>query len=108
MFNTLYDLLNHSWKGNVRELKNEAEKFCMNLDFDNLQPASKKEHSLSSVNIDSSTYKKRMMDFEKELIKNELIYNKGSIKKTLESLGIPRQTLREKMIKYNLERKDYF
>ena len=80
----------------------------MNLDFDNFQPASKKEHSPGSVNIDSSTYKKRMMDFEKELIKNELIYNKGSIKKTLESLEIPRQTLREKMIKYNLERKDYF
>ena len=106
--NVIDGLLSRSWKGNVRELKNEAEKFCMNLDFDNFQPASKKEHSPGSVNIDSSTYKKRMMDFEKELIKNELIYNKGSIKKTLESLEIPRQTLREKMIKYNLDRKNYF
>ena len=80
----------------------------MSIDFDNFQPASKKEHSAGSVNIDSSTYKKRMMCFEKELIKNELIYNKGSIKKTLESLEMPRQTLREKMIKYNLDRKNYF
>jgi len=42
--------------------------------------------------------------FEKTLIIQALTHQKGSIKKAMESLGLPRKTLTDKMKKYGLER----
>ena len=45
--------------------------------------------------------------FEKHLIESSLSDNNGNIQDTIETLGIARRTLNEKMRKYGLDRKDY-
>ena len=45
--------------------------------------------------------------FEKCIIQQSLADNNGNIQATIETLGIPRRTLNEKMRKYGLDRKDY-
>jgi two-component system C4-dicarboxylate transport response regulator DctD len=45
--------------------------------------------------------------FEKHLIEQALIENKGSIQDAMEALNIPRRTLNEKMRIYDLDRKNY-
>jgi len=61
----------------------------------------------SLMEVQGSTLHERVFEFEKKMIENELIRNKGNIKKTLSSLKIPRQTLRDKMQKYALKRKSF-
>ena len=43
--------------------------------------------------------------FEKTLIEQALNQNKGDLGKVMESLGLPRKTLSDKMKKYALQRK---
>jgi len=103
------DLLSRAWEGNIRELKNETEKFILGLDFDwsITNPVSEVSFPSSLSGKKVGTYAQKMFDFEKELIKKELESNKGLIKNILETLQIPRQTLRDKMKKHGLRRKDF-
>jgi len=45
--------------------------------------------------------------FEKTLLEQELLRQKGSIKGTMEALGLPRKTLYDKMRKYELDKDIY-
>lgn len=103
------DLLSQAWEGNIRELKNETEKFILGLDFDwsITNPASEVSSPSSLSGEKVGAYAQKMFDFEKELIKKELKCNKGNIKNILEALQIPRQTLRDKMKKHGLRRIDF-
>ncbi|MFB9887844.1 sigma-54-dependent transcriptional regulator [Balneatrix alpica] len=100
----IHSLLTHHWPGNVRELRNLAERYvllgeaCV-FEFDRLitedspgQPASLPE---------------QVERFEKMLIHAELSRHDGSIKDTMEALGLPRKTLTDKMRKYGLDKQDY-
>ncbi len=99
----LQELIMHPWPGNVRELKNVAE--CAVIGFstqkpsvaDIIHPATKSSLSLS----------KQVEIIEKKIIETSLSDNKGNIQDTMETLGIARRTLNEKMRKYGLDRKDY-
>ena len=48
-----------------------------------------------------------LLEFEKKMIETKLPRHKGNIKKTLAALKIPRQTLRDKMNKFDLHRKSF-
>jgi len=45
--------------------------------------------------------------FEKTIIEQALIEHKGNLAKVMESLKLPRRTLSDKLVKYDLERKSY-
>jgi two-component system C4-dicarboxylate transport response regulator DctD len=98
-------LMTHSWPGNVRELRNVAERYVLlgeSLGYD-LQMLIHDHHDSQSA----ITLPQQVECFEKSIIEQELIQQKGSLKKTMEALGIPRKTLYDKMQKYGLDKSNY-
>ena len=101
----MHSLVNHDWPGNVRELRNLAERYVLlgencTFDFENrpiTDLGSRQEMTLPD----------KVEEFEKMLIQAELSRCGGSIKETLDSLGLPRKTLYDKMKKYGLDKNDF-
>ncbi|KDE41075.1 MAG: sigma-54-dependent transcriptional regulator [Nitrincola lacisaponensis] len=101
----MHSLMLHDWPGNVRELRNLAERYVLlgescTFDFDN-RPIT------LDVPGQGMTLPEQVERFEKMLIHTELGRHGGSIKDTLESLGLPRKTLYDKMRKYGLDKSHY-
>ncbi|MGB0732762.1 MAG: sigma-54-dependent transcriptional regulator [Pontibacterium sp.] len=101
----MHSLMMHDWPGNVRELRNLAERYVLlgescTFDFEN-RPITEGEQTLTM------TLPEQVERFEKMLIQAELAQHAGSIKDTLESLGLPRKTLYDKMRKYGLDKNDF-
>lgn len=96
-------LMGHDWPGNIRELRNIAERNVLlgehcTFDFDNQLITQEK----TGLNL-----AEQVGQFEKLLIHTELSKCGGSIRDTQESLDLPRKTLYDKMKKYGLDKKDY-
>lgn len=88
---------NHTWEGNIRELQHTVEKAVImadNRDIDtellNLQPA--KEES------DSTT----LEDMERRMIREAMVQCDGNLTVVARRLGITRQTLYNKIKRYDL------
>lgn len=101
----MHSLMLHDWPGNVRELRNLAERYILlgescTFDFDN-RPI--------TLNLPGNgmMLSEQVERFEKMLIHTELGRHGGSIKDTLETLGLPRKTLYDKMRKYGLDKSHY-
>ena len=97
-------LLEHDWPGNIRELRNMAERYVLlgeSFQFD-LSALMQAQNS-----SDGLTLPEQVSCFEKTLIEQALVQYKGNLQNVLESLGLPRKTLSDKMKKYQLERKRY-
>ena len=98
-------ILNHNWKGNVRELRNLIERIAI------LQPDSKDKtsniikESLKNENIQekisknslSITLKEAREKFEKEYLTIQLKKFKGNISKTANFVGMERSALHRKL-----------
>lgn len=97
----LHVLLGHDWPGNIRELRNIAERYVLlgeayNFDLAALMQSSEKPEGLSLA--------EQVACFEKTLIAQALNHHKGSTREVMEALDLPRKTLADKMKKYGLER----
>jgi len=97
-------LLQHNWPGNVRELKNTAERYVLmgesfNYDLEQILHNKESEHQL--------TLPRQVEYFEKSLIEQELVRQKGNLKACMENLGLPRKTLYDKMKKFGLDKSQY-
>ena len=105
----MQNLMTRPWEGNVRELKNEAEKYVLRLVM--YIPGQNECFSSFPENRITGNGERTLNDqltiFEKTIIEQELIRQNGDIKNTYLALGIPRQTLYYKIQKYNLNRKHY-
>lgn len=105
----MQDLLTREWEGNIRELKNEAEKFVLGLNFD-VPAAENPSDSPASMVFppqNGKSFKEQVASFEKTLIEQELKSWKGDLKKIQANLNIPKQTLYDKIKTFGLNRKDY-
>ncbi|MBC8284245.1 MAG: sigma-54-dependent Fis family transcriptional regulator [Nitrospinae bacterium] len=102
-------LTNERWDGNIRELKNEAEKYVLGLGLGLLNnTVNDKNSSSMDASVDTAlTLTEQMKAFEKKIIEQELLRQGGSIKNSHAALGIPRQTLVDKMKKYGFEKKNF-
>ena len=101
----IHALLAHRWPGNVRELRNVAERYVLlgeNCGFDLEQVLRGNEDGQSPI-----TLPQQAECFEKSVIEQALSANKGNIKETMESLGVPRKTLYDKMQKFGLDKRNY-
>lgn len=101
---SLQVLLEHDWPGNIRELRNIAERYVLlgesfQFDLSALMRA--------NTNSEGLTLPEQVSCFEKTLIEQALTQSKGDLPKVMTSLGLPRKTLADKMKKYALERKRY-
>ncbi|MEO1638328.1 MAG: sigma-54 dependent transcriptional regulator [Pseudomonadota bacterium] len=92
----LAQLATRGWQGNVRELRNAADRFVLGLDLETAPEASEVEQTLSA----------QMAEHEKALIRAALTAQGGSLKKTYETLGLSRKALYEKMQKHGLSKAD--
>ncbi|MZI92839.1 response regulator [Vibrio sp. CAIM 722] len=93
----LQTLLNHAWPGNVRELRNAAERYVLLGKMIQLGEA-----PLSSPV--STNLVDQVAEFEKSVIEQALLETGGSIKETMERLGVARKTLYDKMQRYRLDK----
>ena len=113
-------LLEYDWPGNVRELKNvldlsikiSSEETLTSNDL----PLYMKEAHQRSIEIEAQekapgqrsvltrrTLKEVVESAEKDCIKNALLYCEGNVTKAAEMLGLPRQTLKFRMDKLNIQ-----
>jgi len=97
-------LLEHDWPGNIRELRNIAERYVLLGESFQFDLAALMRADKSSTGL---TLPEQVSCFEKTLIEQALNLNKGDLPKVMEALGLPRKTLSDKMKKYALERKRY-
>ncbi|HEX3010125.1 MAG TPA: sigma-54 dependent transcriptional regulator [Bacteroidales bacterium] len=98
---TLDKLMRYHWPGNVRELRHTIEKAVILCDSDILMPEDFKVLPSSQEPLDQS----RPLTFdeiEKQAIQNALNNNYGNVLKAAKELGLARQTMYNKMQKYNL------
>jgi DNA-binding NtrC family response regulator len=97
---TLDKLMKYSWPGNVRELRHTIEKAVILCESDVLTP----EDFIMSHSTPASPNQKPMTfaEIEKMALQSALNNNKGSVQKASKELGLARQTMYNKMQKYNL------
>ena len=103
------DLQTRRWEGNIRELKNEADKFVLGL------PQTEESSAGNDIQVSiQQTLKNpptglnnQLAAIEKSLIAQELTRNKGDIKRTYTNLGLSRQTLYNRLNALGLKRKDF-
>ncbi|WP_028028804.1 sigma-54-dependent transcriptional regulator [Gemmobacter nectariphilus] len=82
------------WPGNARELRNQAERFVLNLD------------PLDAADLPGGArLADRMADYERSLIAGAIAAHGGRLRAVYESLGISRKTLYEKMQRHGLDRR---
>ncbi|MDD3313121.1 sigma-54 dependent transcriptional regulator [Pseudodesulfovibrio sp.] len=99
-------MMAYDWPGNVRELKSLAARYVLS----SLPPTVRIPKLLSGTNVDrrESTIplREQVCLFERHLIHESILRNKGNIQQVIAELKVPRRTLNEKMAKYNLKRSE--
>jgi len=93
-------LMSHSWPGNIRELRNAAERFVLLGKLAQLGDTPPTE-------VNDLSLADQVLEFEKSVIEKALIECGGSIKDTMDTLNVARKTLYDKMQRYNLNKDDY-
>lgn len=95
----LEKLANHNWPGNVRELQHSIEKAVIMCDSLVLKPA---DFAFSSAVKPIINSEMTLDEMEKKLISDSLKRYSNNISVVSEKLGVTRQTLYNKMKKYEL------
>ena len=98
---TLDKLMKYNWPGNVRELRHTIEKAVILCESDILMP----EDFISSNSSHHKPLQQKPPTFaetEKQALLIALNNNNGSVLKASKELGLARQTMYNKMQKYNL------
>ncbi|MFJ7727712.1 sigma-54 interaction domain-containing protein [Neobacillus sp. NPDC097160] len=112
----LTKLMNYSWPGNIRELKNCMERImnlktsgCIDesdIDLQDLYQISEILQASTHAQIEydeDASFKQMMEATEIKIIKQELTQTRGNISQASRNLDIPQQTLSNKIKKYHLE-----
>ncbi|MES0864982.1 sigma-54 dependent transcriptional regulator [Ruegeria sp. SCPT10] len=104
-------LLEAPWPGNIRQLKNFAERVTLKnrrgIDIISSLLIADNEIHLSAMTTEGKPLKEYVEAFERMLIDTTIKRHKGVISSVLDELCLPRRTLNEKMAKYGLQRSNY-
>jgi DNA-binding NtrC family response regulator len=92
-------LLKYSWPGNIRELQHTIEKAAILSESDIINPDDLYLKNFSSVTGRDSL--STLEDIEYQMIRNALEDNNGNYTAAAEKLGVTRQTLYNRLKKYN-------
>jgi DNA-binding NtrC family response regulator len=97
---TLDKLMKYNWPGNVRELRHSVEKAVILCDSDVLIP----EDFVISPAVQQINHQEpaTFAEIEKQAVQTALRNNNGNVLKASKELGLARQTMYNKMQKYNL------
>jgi two-component system, NtrC family, C4-dicarboxylate transport response regulator DctD len=86
----LGELMAHSWPGNVRELRNVADRFVLGLLGDDLKLA-------TGAVAHATGLAEQVEMFERSMISEELRRQRGDVTLCAKALGLPKQTLYDKL-----------
>ncbi|MEO3430922.1 sigma-54 dependent transcriptional regulator [Pelagibius sp. CAU 1746] len=101
----LLALQNHDWPGNIRELRNVAERYVLGLP---LFPGRRSQDAARANAAGQANSLESQVDaFERALIERVLAAQSGRVGKAAEALGVPRKKLYLRMKKYGLDRRRY-
>lgn len=100
-------LMSHDWPGNVREIKNAAERYVLSS-----QPPEIRLSNILRFNSDEKinqtlSLANQTNNFECCVIEQSLKRHHGNITAVLEELDLPRRTLNQKMKNHGISRKDF-
>ncbi len=103
------DLLSRDWEGNVRELKNEAEKYVLglNLEIPDFYRESNNNNSTDMEENNNLALPEQIFLIEKSIIEQELSKKNGNAKNTYEALGLNRKTFYDKIKKFGINQSDF-
>ena len=96
---TIKKLLKYNWPGNVRELQHSVEKAVILADTNVLLP---ENFSLQNNKLKRNIPVQTLEEMEKEMIVTCIEREKGNMSNVARKLGITRQTLYNKLRKYEL------
>jgi two-component system C4-dicarboxylate transport response regulator DctD len=99
----LQALLIYSWPGNIRELRNVAERYVLGLH----RIAGTLAEFLPSADGKSSSLAEQLDAFERCVLDQELAKRQGNIQGAADALGLPVRTLNDRMRRHGLTRKTY-
>jgi two-component system, NtrC family, nitrogen regulation response regulator NtrX len=101
-------LKEHSWPGNIRELKNVIERICIMVRKENIDASDIRKHlaarsEKTARGGDGSSLKSAREDFEREYIVRTLEKNDGNVTLTAKELGMERTNLHRKIKQYGID-----
>ncbi|WP_028302392.1 sigma-54-dependent transcriptional regulator [Oceanospirillum beijerinckii] len=99
----------YSWPGNVRELKNAAIRYALDGELsvaDTLFPKDAGFDAEQPV-ASSLSLAAQVANFERDVICRTLKQHQGNIKAVMDQLDLPRRTLNQKMVKYDINRNEF-
>ena len=99
----------YSWPGNVRELKNAAVRYALDGGLSVADTLFPRESDIDSdlPVADSLSLAAQVANFERDLICRALKQHQGNIKAIMDQLDLPRRTLNQKMVKYDINRAEF-
>ena len=101
-------LLSHEWPGNIRELKNIAERYVLSsLPVEQRLGAILQQPLREGAEINMLSLQEQLRQHERLLLEQALSRCNGDIQAVMDALDVPRRTLNEKMSRYGLDRKDF-
>lgn len=101
-------LKEHSWPGNIRELKNavaRAQTIC-GRELIRDKDVRHLFDTMSTTHLERNNERPLIKDIEKQIICDRLTYNRGNKKKTAEDLGMPKSTLHDRIKNYGIDIND--
>jgi two-component system C4-dicarboxylate transport response regulator DctD len=87
---TMSHLLAYSWPGNVRELRNVADRFVLGV-------LDGKAINKSGFGTSDPSLPRQLENIERSIIEDALRRKQGDVQATAALLGIPKQTLYDKI-----------
>jgi two-component system C4-dicarboxylate transport response regulator DctD len=94
------ELLAHDWPGNLRELSNVATRFVLGLAGGRLTPGSGAAEPPRALS-------EQLEQFERALIADTLRRHEGDVAASAKAMGLPKQTLYDKMRRLQLQGADF-
>ncbi|MCM2281505.1 MAG: sigma 54-dependent Fis family transcriptional regulator [Bdellovibrionaceae bacterium] len=111
-FDAIQKLKEHSWPGQIRELKNTVARAAAYMPGEHIQPA-QIDQLLDSSRIMVTTAKayaaapdpngSLIKEIEREMILQRLIANRGNQRRTAADLGLPKSTLHDRIRMYSID-----
>nr|WP_281832717.1 sigma-54 dependent transcriptional regulator [Vibrio nigripulchritudo] len=100
----IQQLHRHDWAGNVRELRNVAERFVLGIVGDGFDLQAPMNQSKTQQALG---FEEQMDQYEKDLLTKALVSSNGNINHVSEILDLPRKTLYRKMKKHQLSKESF-
>ncbi len=100
--NKIEELTARPWTGNVRELRNAAERFVLGMSASQVDRTPAAATQVGTLNLSENIAR-----FERTTIASALRRNGGGVSRTAEELGVSRKTLYLHLRKHYLNRDDF-